>query len=298
MSISGQSEHSSGAASAWEPGRSADVLDSRWRETNASHGPMLTLRPDRIDLWFAFIDEILDERILDDYRELLSASELTHTLSFHFPEDQRRFLITRALVRTVLSHYAKTSPARWSFVQNRYGRPEVAPETAGDKRISFNVSHTKGLIMLGVTCDYEIGVDTEKIRARNALLDVAEYYFAAEEVLAMQTLPVNRRSERFYQLWTLKESYIKARGMGLSIPLDQVSFSFPRDKHLSLASHPGLGDDTAGWRFWQVRPGQDYLAAICVKRPSGGQCPELTMRRVVPLESEEEVAYPIVRTSS
>jgi 4'-phosphopantetheinyl transferase len=266
---------------------------------NVSHDePLLTLHPGRVDLWFVFFDQLRDERLLHGYRQLLSASELTHTQNFHFAEDRRRFLITRALVRTVLSRYARTEPSRWSFVQNRYGRPEIVAESAADKRISFNVSHTKGLILLGVACDHALGVDTERVCARNAVLDVAEYYFAAEEVLAMHALRAERRSERFYQLWTLKESYIKARGMGLSIPLDQVSFSFPREERLALASHPSLEDDTAEWRFWQVRPGAEYLAAICVKRSACGKCPELTMRKVVPLESEEHVEYPIVRTSS
>jgi 4'-phosphopantetheinyl transferase len=267
-------------------------------ELRASAGfePLLSLQRNRIDLWLVFFDSLRDPRLLERYRKLLSAAERAQEPRFFFDDDRRRFVITRALVRTVLSRYSHTAPECWSFAQNAYGRPQVVARSSTHARISFNVSHTKSLILLGVTGENAIGVDVENVSARRASLGIADHYFAADEVAALHTLPAERRVERFFELWTLKESYIKARGMGLSIPLDAFSFQFPHDDSVEFCSREGIHVAPATWRFWQLRPAAEYLAAVCVQR-STELCPELVMRSVVPLESETRIACPIARRS-
>lgn len=246
---------------------------------------MLELVPEKIDLWFVFFDTIQDESLLNRYRRLLTQEERQQEKRFYFVRDQRRYLVTRALVRTVLSRYAPIAPEQWLFVANAYGRPEIThPHLA--QKISFNLSHTQSLIVLGVTSGNALGVDTENIRLRQAPLEIAQHYFSSDEVRALSELPIEKQSQRFFQYWTLKESYIKARGMGLSIPLDQFGFHFAPDREIAISIHPSLNDQPSRWRFWQFKPAADYLVALCAEG-FGSTKQALIMRNSVPLIKEE-----------
>ena len=249
----------------------------------------LRLRRDEIHLWFVFCDEIADADLLSRYRRLLSEPEREQELRFHSVADRHRYLLTRALVRTVLSRYAPVPAQSWMFAQDRYGRPAIVNPEPAAAEISFNISHAHGLVLLGITGQCALGVDVESTRERTPTLELAERYFSPAEAGALRALPPAAQSERFFEYWTLKESYIKARGKGLSLPLDLFSFGI-RKEQLSLEVSPELDDDAARWRFWLIRPCAGYVAAICAGRlVGGGQA--LVARRIVPLLAERPLEY-------
>jgi 4'-phosphopantetheinyl transferase len=249
---------------------------------------MIELDPDRIHLWFTFFDEIRNDDLLNRYRNLLPEEEQHWEQRIHSATNRHRYLITRALVRTVLSRYAPVAPEQWSFSKNVYGKPYISNSDALASRISFNVSHTKGLIVLGVTCGGAIGVDTENVRDRHRALDSASAFFSSEETDALEMLPPHTRQERLFQYWTLKESYIKARGMGLAIPLNQFSFHFLELDRLRLAIHMPLKDNPSRWHFWQLRPSEKHLTAVCAER-CGNDCKQLVSKLIVPLGAEQSL---------
>src|SRR6185436_4436818 len=180
--------------------------------------------PAEIHRWLAFYDEIADERLHAAYRELLDAAEREQEPRFYFARDRRRYLVTRALVRTVLSRYLSIDPRACIFSTNAYGRPEIVNAEGREAGLSFNLSHTHSLIVLGVTTGRALGVDVENVRDREASIAVADRFFAPQEVAALAATPADRQQYRFFEYWTFKESYIKARGMGLSLPLDKFGF--------------------------------------------------------------------------
>jgi 4'-phosphopantetheinyl transferase len=151
------------------------------------------------------------------------------------------------------------------------------------------------LIVLVVGADISLGVDTENIRVRPAPLDVANRFFSQEEIAALRMLPATEQHERFFQYWTLKESYIKARGHGLSIPLDKFSMRLSADGGVNFSVASCLDDDPQRWKFWQLRPTADTCAAICAERVEG-LGPDLTVRNVIPLESEDDAS--VTKTST
>jgi 4'-phosphopantetheinyl transferase len=169
------------------------------------------------------------------------------------------------LVRTVLSCYAAIPPKEWVFSKNSHGRPEVA-NSEGAGALSFNISHTHSLIVLGVTRGSLLGVDVENIFAREVPLDVANHFFAPDEMQALAAVPAHQQQYRFFEYWTFKEAYIKARGMGLSLPLAEFSFQFPADRRVAITIAPELHDDAQRWQFWQFRPLPQYLVAVCAER--------------------------------
>ena len=250
--------------------------------------PDLIASERNIDLWLAFYDDISDERLHSRLRTLLSEAERAQEFRFYFADDQKRYLITRALVRTVLSRYSAITPSEWAFSTNSFGRPQIDNPQGSAHALSFNISHTRGLIALAITRGLEVGVDVENVSAREVSLDIADHYFAPEEVAELARVAPERQQERFFEYWTFKESYIKARGMGLSIPLDQFSFHYPHEGAVRLQIQPALDDHADRWRLWQFRPTREHLLALCAER-RGGPAPEVTIRRMTPAFGDESI---------
>jgi 4'-phosphopantetheinyl transferase len=219
----------------------------------------------QIHLWLAYLGEITDPRLLAEYRTLLSEEELEKQQRFHFERDRHRYLITRAMVRTVLSKYAEVEPREWRFDVNPYGKPSISAEHERARGIEFNVSHTDGLVVMGVARGRAIGVDVENVRTRRADIEIADRYFAAAEVAALRALRGERQHQRFFEYWTLKESYIKARGMGLSIPLDQFAFELDEQPRILLTVDTRLEEEPERWTFWQLSLGRNQVIAVCVQ---------------------------------
>jgi 4'-phosphopantetheinyl transferase len=257
--------------------------------------PQLAIAPGEIHLWLAYYDEIADPHLHARYRRLLDAEELRQEPRFYFARDRRRYLVTRALVRTVLSRYLPVAAQDWSFSTNAYGRPCIANESVADTSLSFNISHTHSLIVLALAGTGSVGVDVENLAARKAPIDIADHYFAPEEVAALRGVPESRQQFRFYEYWTFKESYIKARSMGLSLPLDKFSFRFPGEDAVRLSIEPELADDAARWRLWQFQPRPEYLVALCAERVAAR--PSVTVRQIVPLVGERVLAPDFLRTA-
>ena len=250
----------------------------------------------QIDIWLAFPEEIRHAPLLDTYRALLTEQERQQERRYHFSKDRHRYLITRALVRTVLSKYAAVAPEQWQFTANAYGKPEIANAVPGVEQLSFNISHTDGLVALAITRNQALGIDVEHLRARSAPLDAASQFFTAHEAQALLACPAHMQHDRFFQYWTLKESYIKARGMGLSIPLDQFSFDLQRDAEVGISFDPRLDDHPSRWRFWQFRIGSDFLMSLCVQRGDASSHP-LRFIRHVPLANEHAIDCALLRAS-
>lgn len=256
----------------------------------------IALDPSEIHLWLVDYEEISDEALHLAYRELLSAEERAQEPKYYFARDRRRYLVTRVLVRTVLSRYVPIDPRDWVFGTNAYGRPHALNPQAEDMRLTFNLSHTHSMIVLGVTMGRALGVDVENVHAREISIGMADRYFSPLEADELAKAPSYLQQYRFFEYWTFKEAYIKARGMGLQLPLDKFSFGYPDDNRVEIAIDRELGDDPARWRFWQLRPEADYLLAICAERLDA-QVPELIVRRAVPLSGEKRLALDFLRTS-
>jgi 4'-phosphopantetheinyl transferase len=161
------------------------------------------------------------------------------------------------------------APAEWAFASNAFGRPEVANDHAQAKDISFNISHTNSLIVLGVARRRALGVDTENACHGQVPARIAGRFFAPDEVAALYALPAELQQRRFFEYWTLKESYIKARAMGLSLPLNKFSFQFVDDRQVAISIDRDQGDSPSRWRFWQLSIAGDYPTAVCVERLGG-----------------------------
>jgi 4'-phosphopantetheinyl transferase len=215
----------------------------------------------------------------EEYLPLLSADERERMARLIFEGDRTRFLLTRALVRTTLSRYASVAPADWQFITNVHGRPELLDRPYGVPDLRFNLSHTEGLIACAVTIGREVGVDVEHV-GRRLTHDVAARFFAPREVADLQALPVDAQARAFFDYWTLKEAYIKARGMGLALPLGDFAFCLAPESTVEIRFEPSMQDDPATWQFEQAWPTQTHRLGLAIRR-TGADLP-VRMREVVP----------------
>jgi 4'-phosphopantetheinyl transferase len=216
---------------------------------------------------------------LEAYKALLSKDEHERMARFVFDRDRRAFLITRALVRTTLSRYCRVTPEHWRFIANVHGRPEILERPAGVPDLRFNISHTDGLIACAVTIGREVGVDVENI-SRTLLHDVAGRHFAPDEVSDLRKLPDDEQKRVFFDYWTLKEAYIKARGFGLALPLGDFAFKLKPPAPPVIVFEPALEDDPATWQFLQAWPTPRHRLGLAVRR-DGNDLP-VRMRFVTP----------------
>jgi 4'-phosphopantetheinyl transferase len=248
-----------------------------------------------IHLWWLDMEQITDPALLSEYRALLTDHERARELRFYFPEGRKQYMLTRALVRTTLSRFAPVAPGDWSFADTEYGRPEITNPHPAVRGLVFNVSHTKDCIVLAVTRDRALGVDVESLQKSRSGLDLATRVFTPREVAVMRALPDTRHPEHFLELWTLKEAYIKARGMGLSLAPERFGFELASDSTLSIYLAADLNDDPARWWFKQWRLTNDHILALCCERLSTASRVEI--KQIVPLREEREIDPPVVRQS-
>jgi len=222
----------------------------------------LNLARHEIHVWLAFDQQIDDPTVLQAFEALLTSEELAARARLRAPDLPRQYLVTRALLRSLLSAYAPgTTPLQWRFEVGENGKPVLAPPFA-DTGLAFNLAHTAGLVSIAFARERTLGVDVEHFRLRGPPLHVAPRYFSAEEVAALEALPPDQRVARFYALWTLKESWLKATGEGLAGGLDRVSFRFDEPR---FANGVRFSDAQAGWRFWQATPSPEHLLALALR---------------------------------
>jgi 4'-phosphopantetheinyl transferase len=195
-----------------------------------------------------------------------------------FPEDRRAYLLTRALARAALSHAAPgVEPREWTFAVGSHGKPSISGPRA--LPLEFNLSNTRTLVACLVATGGPVGVDVEDESRELAPDELADRFFSPSEASGLRALPPEARHARFLELWTLKESYIKARGLGLSIPLEQFSFVLDSPP-IRIELAPRLEDDPARWQFALLRPTARHVLAATLSRTTAGER-RLVMRWLV-----------------
>jgi 4'-phosphopantetheinyl transferase len=229
-----------------------------------------------VDVWIAEPPSITDKQLLAAYERLLSAAERERQRRLLLAEHRHEYLIAHALLRATLSKYDATPPADWRFATNAYGRPVIEPPSP----LRFNLAHHPTLVVCAVTLEAEIGVDVEPLERAATILSVADDVFTPSERAELQALPPAASRERAVLLWTLKEAYVKARGLGLTLPLDGFGFSFD-DGELGVRFGPAFDDRPERWAF-RSREINGHLISLAVER--GQAEPEIRFHFNVPLQ--------------
>lgn len=259
-------------------------------------GGLLALAAGQADVWVAFVGEAAEAMGVRVSPDVMNSAEWAQHDRFVFEKDRCRYRVTRLLVRYVLSRYVPVAPRDWVFGSTDFGRPFIANNEPAAADLRFNISHSDQVVMLAITRGLDVGIDVEDLQ-RRVPLEVAGSFFAADEVRQLDALPQAMKPRRFLDFWTLKESYIKARGKGLSLPLNQFAFDLEHAGGVRLELDPRLQDMAGRWSFWAWQPSDHSLAALCLAVPAGSAA-QIQGRRAIPFVSEEPMTLHLQRSSA
>ena len=213
-----------------------------------------------VDVWFLWLERSTGAS--GAFRPLLSSEEVRRAERFATDGLRAAYESAHGALRALLANYLKCGPRELDFTFGRTGKPQLP----GDSGLRFNMSHSGALAAYAFTFDCEIGIDIEEVRDAPVLGTIAEHYFCPEETSQLLALTGEaERREAFYRCWTRKESYIKAVGDGLSIPLDQFQVSLSSDSPARLV-HIGRDAKLASnWTLDHLSPAPGYVGSIAYR---------------------------------
>jgi 4'-phosphopantetheinyl transferase len=216
------------------------------------------LESNTVNTWFININDVQDK--FEKFSNIISIDEKKRANKFHFKKDKNLFIMSRVVLRLLSGKYLNIEPETITFKYGKYGKPDFDFDT----NLKFNISHSGEMVILSFVLDYDIGVDIEKIKHDFDVLDIATNYFSKLEIEALKKAPKEKQSEFFYRCWTRKESFIKAKSIGLSFPLDQFSVSINSDKQVDLLETKWDKNEFKSWSLFSFSPDSDYIGAISV----------------------------------
>ena len=238
------------------PKRGLGTIESDWDAAV----PSFHLSPDDVHVWRFSLDPNAQE--LRRSVALLNPEEQCRMERFKRPIHGRRFAAGRGVLRQILGAYLACPPESPEFRYGPNGKPAVQLDGAPPP-LEFNLSHSREHALLALTRGRPVGVDIERIEARPAAQRIARRFFAPQEYEQLQHRHGDGATDMFYQLWTAKESLLKAVGAGLSLPLNRCRFDVdPIPYGLEIDAVPELLDYP--WTVWPIEVAKGYVAAAAV----------------------------------
>lgn len=221
--------------------------------------PSFTLSANEVHVWHARLDDHAAER----FRPLLAEDEIARADRFHFAKDRNHYIVARGWLRKLLAGYLGILPTGLRFDYAEKGKPSLVANQAN--AINFNLAHSHGLAIFAFSAGREIGVDLEFIREDVEDEKIAERFFSGREIAELRAVPIELRKQAFFNCWTRKEAYIKARGEGLSMPLDQFDVSLAPGEAAALLRNDKEPDEVRRWTMQSVSVPDGYVAALVVE---------------------------------
>ena len=200
------------------------------------------------------------------YIALLSPAEQQHAQAFRFAKDRELYIAAHVFLRRCLSLHAPLTPAAWQFSTNHYGKPFIT--NPGYEALQFNLSHTHGLIACAVVWHQPVGIDVEIHKPLADLESLTQYAFSTTEAQDVIAQPnTQQQTTRFFTYWTLKEAYIKARGMGLALPLQAFTFSPNAAQQWQVTYTAAWAYQDENWSFFsqEIAATHHLALAICAQ---------------------------------
>ncbi len=232
--------------------------DSIWRSPSED----LTLSPNEIHVWRAFLAQPMP--LVTWFARHLSSDERERAARFHFAHDQRRFTVSRGLLRILLSGYMHISPENIQFRYSPYGKPALA-EVPATILPHFNLSHSHELVLYAFSISQEQGIDVELVRPIVEAKQIAERFFSREENAVLAALAPTEMQKYFFIYWTRKEASLKARGVGLSADAQRIDTVLMSDQQAIAQGGDENAQKGAQWFLHDLAPAPGYVGALATQ---------------------------------
>jgi 4'-phosphopantetheinyl transferase len=214
--------------------------------------------PGELHVWRARIDDLSEH--VETLRGGLPDDERERSQRFRIPADQARFIIARALTRTLLCRYLQLEAADLNFAVGPIGKLHLPPP----EPLKFNATHSGNMILVAVSRDGDVGVDVEHLRPLPKFQELAERYYCQREIETLNTLAHDMKQRAFFLAWTRKEALLKGDGKGLTFPLCDVEVTLTPDEPARLIQFGHIAGDAAPWRLLHLEPGDGYVGAVAI----------------------------------
>lgn len=251
------------------------------------------LHDNTVHLWLVDEEEVTRAADLTHYPSLLSEDENSKWLSLRSQRKKQQFLIARATLRTLLSRYIKTlKPEDLNIVISPSGKPMLEMEIRNG--IQFNISHSQGKTLIGVTRNKLIGVDIEYMNPHRKWREIANDYFHEKEWPHSPGVCENTDGldlmSKFYKIWTLKEAFVKAEGSGMAIPFDGFYFDCHGSHSPILTIDQASNcDSTTSWEVSHQFLDEAYSMAVSVEGALTGLTEAIIVNGFVPLATTKGI---------
>lgn len=217
-----------------------------------------SLQPDIIHVWvFSLVEPDFEYPM---WVQSLSEEERDRSKQYKFEIDRLRFVARRGLLRQLLAKYCGTAPGEIVYKTNQFGKLSLP-----SKSICFNLSASQNKIAIAFTPQNEVGVDIEKVHSLPELSCIAETRFSSVESARLFTLAPEKQLDGFYHVWTQKEAFVKARGEGLSLPLDNFSVEVDPDVPGGIQTIKGGVEEVSAWKMYTKVSEPGWRLAVCVQ---------------------------------
>ena len=226
----------------------------------------LSLSGDEVHIWRACL--LQPEPILNRLGDILAEDEWERSKRFRFASDRQKFVVARGVLRFILCRYLEIPPRQLRFGYSSYGKPALL-DNCGQGSLRFNLSHSADLALYAISNKREVGIDVESLSSPVTPQEIARRFFSSRESGEICGLPPERQREAFFHCWTRKEAYVKARGEGLTFPLDQVEVPFAASESVSFLCEMRDRESASIWSLYNVTVDTGYAAALVVK---GSRC--------------------------
>jgi len=224
------------------------------------HGARLrwVLPADEVHIWHANLT--IPAAQIAALRGSLSPDELERAARLHTADAQRRWVAGRGIVRHLLAGYLGVRPSAITFAYTAHGKPELAHPGS---RLHFNLAHTADRALLAISTGRALGVDLEPDQPGFDYQPLVDQLFAEAERAALAALPVQERGAAFVRIWTCKEAFVKACGLGLSLPLSAIEIAAAPGAPARLRRLPSQLQP-ARWSLHELAAGAGHQAALVV----------------------------------
>lgn len=190
----------------------------------------------------------------------LADDEQERAASYRHVPSRERYVQARATLRALLGRYLDAPPRELRFAHAAQGKPALP-----GSGLHFNVSHTDGLALIAVTRAGEVGVDVERLRPQPTHLDLAARYFTPAEATALRRLSASASEEAFFHVWTRKEAFLKAVGLGLAHGLERFEVSVPPDDPARVLHVEGDAAAGGRWHMQALAPAAGYVGTVAIE---------------------------------
>jgi 4'-phosphopantetheinyl transferase len=214
-----------------------------------------------IHVWSIHIADWLP--LLGILGEVLNQAERERAARFRFDRDLQRFTLCRGLLRTLLGDYLSLEPREIALQLGPKDKPELA--STATPRLEFNLSHSDQAALFAFAAGRRVGVDVERVHSRTDVMGLGKQVFTDAEIERLSATPEQEKEDLFFTVWTQKEAFIKAVGLGLSAPLREITVG---QGLVPAGDEDGIGlihSYGADWSLLGLPAQGGYKAALAVE---------------------------------